>query len=152
MKFQISLLAAIIISFSVSAQTYLPAELGDRLLFGQDQDSFKRLRPNATEVPNPMFKDLRTSFKETGVGKDIVGVTYYCDADDDRALYQVTIEFSDETTCRKRALEVLGGPNHENDQWRISETHAPKLWGYTSKNRLTVIAMLPGTEHFDKNW
>lgn len=152
MKFQISLLAAFIISLSVSAQTYLPAELGDRLLFGQNQDSFQKLRPNAKVEPNVMFKDVRTIFKEGGLSKDIVGVTYYCDANNDHALYEVIIEFSDKATCKKRAIEVLGGPNHENDQWRISETHAPKLWGYIFEKKLIVIAMLPGTEHFDQNW
>lgn len=125
------------------------AVLGETLgaaQLGTAEAGFYELKPGLPAPDSLMGFRHETVEK---VGKDgITGITYYFDADGERLLYEIIIEFAD-AKLRADAAEMMFGPaNHPErpDCW-IAGAHenvVSLIWAFDSK--IAIAANLPGTE------
>jgi len=79
-------------------------------------------------------------------------VTFVCDNDGDKPLYEVIFEFENADTTKQLAVLMFGPPNHPqlDDYWVLGANgkNAVSL-AWTFNNKLVIACNLPGTEMED---
>jgi hypothetical protein len=142
-------LALLPAALSQSAAEKAIAVLGETLgsaQLGASEASLYQLKP-ALPAPDSLAGFRHETVEK--VGKDgITDITYYFDAEGERPLYEIIIEFSS-AQLRAEAAEMMFGPaNHPErpDYWiaGANENIVSLIWAFDSK--IAIAANLPGTE------
>jgi hypothetical protein len=113
-------------------------------------DSIPLLLPDAVLQSNGL--DFREEYLIMGGENGLKDVTFVCDNDGDKPLYEVIFEFENADSTHKLAELMFGPPNHPNleDYWVLGATgkNAVSLV-WTFNNKLVIACNLPGTEMED---
>lgn len=83
------------------------------------------------------------------VGKDgLSSLTYYFDADGDRMLYEIIVEFADEAVRTEASEKMFGPANYPDrpDHWiaGAQDNIVSLIWAFN--NKIVIAANLPGSE------
>jgi len=136
------LLPFVILAQDFKPETVLPKSL-TKYKFGMSLDDFKKKNKLATDAQ--ASTSFRTEYRQTKIGKDIKQVTYYFDAENNKPLYEMIIEFNDATGLDAHCSKKLGAPNdNEEWKWTTKEGYTFKAWRFG--NSLVYALGLPSTE------
>ncbi len=141
------LLPFISMAQNFNARTVVPKNL-NQFRFGMSLDDFTKKNSSATTITaNSSF---RLEYTDKNAGGDIKQVTYYFDADNNKPLYEMIIQFNDLRSLDEHCSKKLGTAN-EGKQWKwtTKEGHTMKAWRFS--NTLVLALALPSTE-WEKGW
>ena len=126
---------------------FLPTELRD-IDFGWAMTRVADIQDlKSTNVQQESFRT--TAYQMASMG-DIEGVAYYFDDADPQPLYEVLVMYKSEEARDAAASELLGKPNYENNtEWLLESGRGYQLRAWTFKNKLVLVALLPGTEWYE---
>jgi hypothetical protein len=128
-------------------KTVLPKSLA-KYSFGMSLDNFTKQNKSATTGEAGM--SFRLEYKDNNAGKDLKAVTYYFDAENNKPLYEMIIEFKDAQGLDTHCSKKLGEPN-DGKGWKrtTKEGYIFKAWRFS--NTLVLALGLPSTE-WEKEW
>jgi hypothetical protein len=130
-----------------SPKTVLPKSLG-QYHFGMGLDDFTRKNKSATISGAAM--SFRLEYLDKDAGKDIKQVTYYFDAENNKPLYEMIIQFNDVQSLDAHCAKKLGQANDGKQwMWKTTEGYVFKAWRFSST--LVLALGLPSTE-WEKEW
>jgi|GEM_PF-3183957 len=151
-SFRLSCCLFLLFPFFIQAQSFnakaiLPKALS-KYSFGMSLDNFTNKNKVATAVENGM--SFRLEYQDAAPAKDIKKVTYYFDAENNKPLYEMIIEFKDLQSLDAHCSQKLGTPN-DGKQWTqtTKEGYTFKAWRFG--NTLVYALGLPSTE-WEKGW
>ena len=141
------MLPFITIAQNFNPKTVLPKSLV-KYDFGMSFDDFAKKNKSATAAK------ARTSFRleylDKDAGQDLKGVTYYFDAENNKPLYEMIIEFKDAQGLDAHCSKKLGVPNDGKGwKWTTRDGYVFKAWRFS--NTLVCALGLPSTE-WEKEW
>jgi len=149
---QVSFCLFVLFPFFIQAQnfnakTVLPKSLS-KYSFGMTLDNFTDKNKLATPVSNSL--SFRIEYQDMAPAKDIKKVTYYFDAENNKPLYEMIIEFNDIRSLDAHCAQRLGTLN-DGKQWKrtTKEGYTFKAWRFS--NTLVYALGLPATE-WEKDW
>ncbi|MBN4072774.1 hypothetical protein JYT74_01910 [Crocinitomix catalasitica] len=154
MKFYVLLLSILLISCGSSksaSRSVLPSSVDVQIEFGMSLAEFSTAKDTAKMVVDH-GQSFRTAFTETSDNENIEAFVYYFDNDGDKILYEIIIVYKSESERQLQAEALFGNPNYDSKEWRLSRKDSFNVWAWPFKNKLVVVAMLPGTEWSDENW
>ncbi len=130
-----------------NAKTVLPASL-NQYRFGMPLEAFTKKNKSATNLEGKMA--FRIEYLDKDAGKDIKQVIYYFDAENDKPLYEMIIEFNNVQSLDAHCSKKLGKPNDRKEwKWKTREGYIFKAWRFD--NTLVLALGLPSTE-WEKEW
>lgn len=136
------LLPFIILAQNFKPETVLPKSLA-KYKFGMSLDDFIKKNKSATVSGAEMT--FRMEYNQKDAAKDIKQVTYYFDAENNKPLYEMIIEFNDAAGLDAHCSKKLGAPNdNEEWKWTTKEGYIFKAWRFG--NSLVYALGLPSTE------
>src|SRR5215813_3414300 len=113
--------------FIIQAQNFnsknvLPKSLS-KYNFGMRLDDFTEKNKSASHVDGSI--DFRVVYQQNAPGDNIKKVVYYFDADDNKPLYEMIIEFADLQSLDAHCSKKLGPPNNGKEwTWKTKEGHS----------------------------
>jgi hypothetical protein len=141
------LLPFITLAQNFNPKTVLPKSL-TKYTFGMSLDDFTKKNKSATGSAETM--SFRLEYQEKDADKDIKSVTYYFDAENNKPLYEMIIEFNNAGALNAHCSKKLGAPNDDKQwKWTTKEGYTFKAWRFG--NRLVLAIGLPSTE-WEKEW
>ena len=132
---------------SKKANPYLPEQLQE-IDFGWPLTRVADIRDLRSEdMVDETFR--KAVYQHIQLG-DIEGVAYYFDGDGEQPLYELIVQYNTEAARDAAADKLLGKPNYENNkEWLIDTKRGYKLRAWKFKNKLVLVALLPGTEWYE---
>jgi len=128
-------------------KTVLPKSLA-QYRFGMGLNDFTTKNKSATTSSSGM--SFRLEYQEKDAGKDIKQVTYYFDAENNKPLYEMIIQFKDRQSLDAHCSKKLGDVNDGKQwKWTTREGYIFKAWRFS--NTLVLALGLPSTE-WEKGW
>ena len=126
---------------------YLPAELGN-IVLNMSLQELQAKRPKMQRIDyvhNAL--SFRKEFYEE-IGRDsIKRVYYYVDTEAPRPLYEILVEYQDQSYMAEEAERLLGKPNANNGtEWLFDSRQGFKIQAWLHENRLVFAGQIPGTE------
>lgn len=117
---------------------------------GMTADSIPQLLPKAKL--QPVVFDFKEEYLLQSNNNGLKDVTFVCDKNGDKPLYEIIFQFDNADTTRKFTEMLFGPPNHPTleDYWVIAingKNAVSLVW--TFNNKLVVACNLPGTEMED---
>jgi hypothetical protein len=141
------LLPFITLAQNFNPKTVLPKSL-TKYSFGMNLDEFTKKNKSATGTSETM--SFRLEYQEKDADKDIKRVTYYFDAENNKPLYEMIIEFTNAEALNAHCSKKLGAPNDDKQwKWKTKEGYTFKAWRFS--NTLVLAIGLPSTE-WEKDW
>ena len=131
-------------SLDSGSTRFLPPELA-HVSFGQPQADFLQQYPQAMEDHEDGMA-FRRIFLRDDVGEAFDSVAYYFDADGDKPLYEVILNYKDPAVRDAWVSSQLGPPNFKDSEWLFDSGEGYSLNAWTFQNKLIFAAILPGTE------
>ena len=111
-------------------------------------DDFTKKNKSATTASAGI--SFRLEFQDKEAGKDIKQVTYYFDAENNKPLYEMIIQFKDVQALDAHCSKKLGTVNDGKQwKWTTKEGYIFKAWRFS--NTLVLALGLPSTE-WEKEW
>jgi hypothetical protein len=137
------LLPFITLAQNFDPNTVLPKSL-EKYNFGMSLDDFIKENKSATNSETRM--SFRFEYIEKDLDKDIKEVTWYFDAENNKPLYEMIIEFNDAERLNSLCSKKLGKPNDDDGEWKwkTKEGYVFKAWRFG--NKLVYALGLPFTE------
>jgi hypothetical protein len=138
--------------FIIHAQNFDPKTVLPKALtkynFGMGLDDF--INKNKLATPAGGSMSFRLEYQDNAPAKDIKKVVYYFDAENDKPLYEMIIEFKDLQSLDAHCSKKLGTPN-DGKQWKqtTKQGYIFKAWRFN--NTLVCALGLPSTE-WEKDW
>jgi hypothetical protein len=138
--------------FIIQAQNFNPRTVLPKSLskynFGMSLDNFTDKNKLAT--PAKTKQSFRIEYQDLASVDDIKKVTYYFDAENEKPLYEMIIEFADTKSLDAHCSQKLGQPN-DGKGWKRTtrEGYTFKAWRFG--NTLVLALGLPSTE-WEKDW
>lgn len=114
------------------------------LYFGMPLTEFQKIKPDV-KIPSDQIMSFRTEIVENNVSSIIDNVTYYFDNDGNKPLYELIIEYKNETDRNKEADQLLGRPNN-GDEWKFDSKEGFDIKAWKFERKLVIIGALPKTE------
>lgn len=116
--------------------------------FGMSLDDFTKKNKSATTANGAM--SFRIEYQDKNAAPDIKNVIYYFDAENNKPLYEMIIEFKDAARLDAHCAKKLGAPN-DGKEWKrtTKEGYIFKAWRF--RNTLVLALGLPSTE-WEKEW
>ena len=138
------LMPCIITAQNFNPYSVVPASLS-KYKFGMALDSFKIKNKNALTA-TAGANDFRIESTDTKAGNDFNRVTFYFDAENNKPLYEMIIEYKDVNKLNAYCKSKLKTPNDEGDKWKwaTKEGYVFKAWTFGKK--LVFALVLPNTE------
>ncbi|MCB0661967.1 MAG: hypothetical protein KDC24_04465 [Saprospiraceae bacterium] len=124
----------------------LPAAFAD-IKFGMTESMASSIR-TAMEKQDQQF-DFRQVYMEESPGENINYAVYYFDADDNKPLYEVIIEYPD-IQSRDAAAAALLGPPNQGGEWYFEKKWEYPIKAWVFKNKLVIAALIPNTEWYEE--
>jgi hypothetical protein len=116
--------------------------------FGMSLDDFTRKNKSATTAEGNISFRIEYLDKQAGTG--IRQVTYYFDAENNKPLYEMIIQFNDAQSLDAHCEKKLGKVNDGKQwKWTTKEGYTFKAWRFS--NTLVLALGLPSTE-WEKDW
>lgn len=149
---QVFCFSLFILPLFAGAQNFNPKNVLPKTLtkysFGMSLDNFTDKNKMATAVDGG--QSFRIEYQDNAPSKEIKKVTYYFDADNNRPLYEMIIEFNDLQSLNAHCSDKLGNPN-DGKQWKrtTKEGYTFKAWRFS--NTLVYALGLPSTE-WENEW
>lgn len=142
----------LLLPFFAAAQKFDPKTVVPKSLakynFGMGLEDFTKKNKSAIAETGTM--SFRIEYKEKSTDKNIKNVVYYFDAENNRPLYEMIIDFKDKTALDEHCSKKLGAPNEGKEwKWTTKEGHTFKAWRFS--NTLVLAIGLPSTE-WEKEW
>jgi hypothetical protein len=108
-------------------------------------DSFKLKNKTALQENTSSF-DFRIILNDSKISNEFKTVTFYFDAENNKPLYEMIIEYKDVKVMKAFIKSKLKSPNDEGDKWKwtTSEGYTFKAW--TFSNKIVFALALPSTE------
>ena len=129
------------------AKTVVPKSLSS-YRFGMSLDEFTRKNKMAKTAEGVM--SFRVEYNEKNTSPDIKQVTYYFDADNNKPLYEMIIQFTDVARLNDHCAKKLGSANDGKQwKWTAKDGYIVKAWRFN--NTLVIAAGLRDTE-WEKGW
>jgi hypothetical protein len=130
-----------------NAKSVVPKNL-NQYRFGMSLDDFTRKNQSAKTITGN--SSFRIEYTDKNVGGNIKHVTYYFDADNNKPLYEMIIQFNDLNSLDEHCKKRLGAANDGKQwKWTTKEGHTFKAWRFS--NNLVLALGLPSTE-WEKGW
>jgi len=130
-----------------NAKTVLPGSL-NQYHFGMTLEDFTKKNKSATATQSSL--SFRIEYLDKEAGKDIKRVTYYFDAENEKPLYEMIIQFNDVRSLDAHCSKKLGKANDGKQwKWTTKEGYTFKAWRFSST--LVLALGLPSTE-WEKEW
>ncbi|MFI5131449.1 MAG: hypothetical protein ACHQFX_15715 [Chitinophagales bacterium] len=130
-----------------NAKTVLPKNLS-QYRFGMSLDDFTKKNKSATTAEGNM--SFRIEYLDKDAGNDIKQVLYYFDAENEKPLYEMIIQFNDVKSLEAHCSKKLGEANDGKQwKWTTKEGYTFKAWRFSST--LVLALGLPLTE-WEKEW
>lgn len=126
---------------------FLPEVCGD-LVFNIPLEEVQKRRPKLAPVNyvNDAF-NFRKEFVETIDSNGINKIIYFFDADGEKVFYEAVVVYESEKKRDEDAARLLGPPNTEGDtEWELDSRQNFKIRAWKFDKKLTIAAILPGTE------
>lgn len=140
-----------VFSYSQNAnpQSLIPSKLA-RYKFGMGVDSFKLINKTALFSQASAF-DFRIECTDTKISSEFKNVTFYFDAENNKPLYEMIVEYKDENKMKAFIQSKLKAPNDDGDKWKwtTNEGYIFKAWTFGKK--LVFALVLPNTEWDETN-
>lgn len=135
------------ISQNFDPKTVVPKKLA-KYKFGMTLDNFKVINKNAVESPSG-DNAFRIEVTDSKAGSEFKSVTYYFDAENNKPLYEMIIEYPTEQAMNDYVTAKLKMSN-DGDKWKwtTKEGYAFKAWTFGKK--LVLVLALPSTEWEEK--
>lgn len=127
---------------------YLPETLESSINFGLPLAEFIKIKGNKVELQNDGM-DFRKVYFETVENQDITYFAYYFDAESTMPLYEVIIGYKTIDHLNKAAIQLLGQPNYNDTEWKITRENDFDLLAWRYKEKLVVAALIPDTEWYE---
>ncbi|MBO0330031.1 hypothetical protein [[Muricauda] lutisoli] len=128
----------------------LPSEINSEIYFGINLADFKNVIGSNLKLETKSNTDFRLIYSQETNLKEISSVIYYFDNENSKPLYEVIINYQNEEQAKKAATILFGQPNFDQIDWRIKIQGAPEIWSWVYKNKLVVVAKIPGSEWFNE--
>jgi|SRR5436190_10448995 len=136
------LLPFITMAQNFDPNTVLPKSLA-KYKFGISLDDF--VKKNKLATPSETSMSFRIEYTEKNVDKDIKGVISYFDAENNKPLYEIMIQFNDIKKLNSYCSTKLHTPNNDKEwKWTTKEGYVFKAWRFN--NTLVYALGLPSTE------
>jgi hypothetical protein len=124
-------------------KTVVPAKLS-KYSFGMTLDAFIALNKNAVKSPSDE-NAFRIELTDTKPGAEFKSVTYYFDAESNKPLYEMIIDYPTEKAMNAYVTSKLKTPNDGDKwKWKTKEGYFFKAWTFGKK--LVFALALPSTE------
>ena len=142
----------VLVPFISSAQkfntkTVVPKSL-NQFNFGMSLDDFTKKNKSASSTEGR--SEFRIEYLDKNAGDNIKQVTYYFDAENEKPLYEMIIQFKDVAALDAHCSKKLGAANDGKQwKWTTKEGHTFKAWRFGST--LVLALGLPSTE-WEKEW
>ena len=148
----VSCALCLMVSFTIRAQNFDPKNVLPKSLaqyrFGMSLDDFTGKNKTATLLDGK--QSFRIEYQEIAPATDIRKVTYYFDADDNKPLYEMIIEFNSVESLNEHCSKKLGTANAGKRWTRTTKNgHTFKAWRFGTT--LVYALGLPDTE-WEKDW
>ena len=142
----------VLVPFISSAQkfntkTVVPKSL-NQFNFGMSLDDFTKKNKSASSTEGRL--EFRIEYLDKNAGDNIKQVTYYFDAENEKPLYEMIIQFNDVAALDAHCSKKLGAANDGKQwKWTTKEGYTFKAWRFGST--LVLALGLPSTE-WEKEW
>ena len=150
--YRVCCMLCLAVPFIIQAQNFDPKNVLPKSIaqynFGMSLDDFTNKNKSAIPINGSM--SFRIEYQDNAPAKDIKRIVYYFDADDNKPLYEMIIEFNDLQSLEAHCSKKLGVPN-DGKQWKrtTKNGHTFKAWRFG--NTLVYALGLPATE-WEKEW
>jgi hypothetical protein len=124
-------------------KTVVPAKLS-KYSFGMTLDAFKALNKNAVQGPSDE-NAFRIELTDAKTGAEFKSVTYYFDAENNKPLYEMIIDYPTEQAMNKYVTAKLKAPN-DGDKWKWTTKEGIVFKAWTFGKKLVLVLALPSTE------
>ncbi|AGC78570.1 hypothetical protein LX97_02665 [Nonlabens dokdonensis] len=145
------------ICMSVTAQNessktcnVLPSEINSEIYFGIDLAEFKKIVGNNLKLETKSNTNFRLIYSQKTNLPEIPMITYYFDNKENKPLYEIILNYQNEKQAQNAATLLFGQPNYNQTEWRTNIQGFPNIWSWVYKNKLVVVAKIPGSEWFDE--
>jgi len=130
-------------------QTLIPSKLAS-YKFGMSIDSFKLINKTALYSEASAF-DFRLECTDSKISSEFKSVTFYFDAENNKPLYEMIIEYKDEKAMKAFIQSKLKAPNDDGDKWKWTTKEGTIFKAWTFGNKLVFALLLPNTEWDETN-
>ena len=148
----------LLLPFISPAQKFDPKNVVPKNLtqyrFGMSLDDFTKKNKSATIAERPA--SFRIEYQDKDAANEIKQVTYYFDAENNKPLYEMIIQFNNvqslDAHCAKKLGSANDGPQGSASKqwkWTTKEGYTFKAWRFS--NTLVLALGLPSTE-WEKDW
>ncbi len=137
------LLPFITLAQNFDPKTLLPKSLG-KYNFGMSLDDF--IKKNKSATISEVSMSFRIEYIEKDPDKDIKEVAWYFDAENNKPLYEMIINFNDAERLNSFCSKKLGSPDDVDGKWKwtTKKGYIFKAWRFS--NKLVYVLELPSTE------
>ena len=131
---------------SFNPQSVVPAKLS-KFKFGMTLDAFKAANKNAVKSSSD-DNSFRVEFTDSKAGSEFKSITYYFDAENNKPLYEMIIDYPTEQARDTYVTAKLKAPNSGSEwKWTTKEGYVFKAWTFGKK--LVLALALPSTEWYE---
>ena len=125
----------------------LPSEL-KKTEFNISRAKFEKSRPNARLVEDLSF---RLVYQEDINANGITSIVYYLDNEGQQPLYEIIVNYDNESTMELKANKLLGKSNYsgkdgKSKEWKFDLKKEFPLHVWTFKNKIVYVYPLLNTE------
>jgi len=124
-------------------KTVVPAKLS-KYSFGMTLEAFKALNKIAVQSPADETA-FRIELTDSRAGTEFKSVTYYFDAEKNKPLYEMIIEYPTEQAKNAYVNSKLKTPN-DGDKWKWTTKEGIVFKAWTFGKKLVLVLALPSTE------
>ncbi len=129
---------------NTNPQTFVPSKLA-KYKFGMSLDSFKLKNKTALQENTSSF-DFRIILNDSKISNEFKTVTFYFDAENNKPLYEMIIEYKDLNVMKAFIKSKLKTPNDEGDKWKWKTPDGYTFKAWTFSNKIVFALALPSTE------
>jgi hypothetical protein len=124
-------------------KTVVPVKL-TKYDFGMTLKAFKEKNKTAVEILNT-GNDFRIELKDVKAGSEFKSVTYFFNAENNKPLYEMIIDYPTEQAMNAYVTAKLKTPN-DGDKWKWTTKEGIVFKAWTFGKKLVFVLALPSTE------
>nr|WP_297787956.1 hypothetical protein [uncultured Allomuricauda sp.] len=132
------------------ACSLLPSGINSEIYFGMNLADFKNVIGSNLQLESKSNTDFRLVYSQKTNLTEISSIVYYFDNEHNKPLYEMIINYQNQEQAKKAATFLFGRPNFNQTEWRIKIQGVPEIWSWVYRNKLVVVAKIPGSEWFDE--
>ena len=141
-----AVLICLLFSITMLAQSnsddFIPKGVPNYVSFGMSVADFEKKAKKVEKVDDSM--PFRVVFSQEMKAKGIDEIIYYFDADErSQPLYEIIIVYDN---LKKREKAIRNKFNEDTEEWSYALSNPYPVDAWIFKNKLVVVAKIPGTE------